>query len=246
MTLTLQMIGTGNAFAKKYFNNNALLRAGEFTLLIDCGITAPMALHQLNVRLDDIDALLITHLHADHAGGLEELAFRMRFVHRRRPLLYIAETLVEPLWENCLKAGMEDEECRSLDHYFQVVGMREGEPYRLADRLEIELMRTEHIPGKLSYGLLINRSVYYSGDSLLDRGRLESLVRRHGVRLIFHDCQLKGPPSVHATLDQLLELPEDLQSRIRLMHYDDEKDQYVGRTGRMSFVEQHRLYTLEP
>jgi ribonuclease BN (tRNA processing enzyme) len=246
MALTLQMIGTGSAFAKKYFNNNALLRAGAFTLLIDCGITAPMALHQLNVDVADIDALLITHLHADHAGGLEELAFRMRFVHRRRPLLYIAEPLAEPLWENCLKAGMEDEEYRSLDQYFQVVTMREGEPCRIVDGLEIELMRTDHVPGKLSYGLLINRSVYYSGDSLLNRERLESLVHHRGVRLIFHDCQLQGPPSVHATLDQLLALPEHLQSRIFLMHYGDDKDQYVGRTGRMSFVEQHRLYTLEP
>lgn len=41
MSLQLQMLGTGSAFAKKYFNNNALLGDGSFTLLIDCGITAP-------------------------------------------------------------------------------------------------------------------------------------------------------------------------------------------------------------
>ncbi len=45
MNLELQMIGTGSAFAKTYFNNNALLTDGAFTLLIDCGVTAPLALH---------------------------------------------------------------------------------------------------------------------------------------------------------------------------------------------------------
>lgn len=47
MSLSLQMLGTGNAFAKNYFNNNGLLLADDYTLLIDCGITAPLAMHTI-------------------------------------------------------------------------------------------------------------------------------------------------------------------------------------------------------
>ncbi|MDF2960866.1 MAG: fold metallo-hydrolase, partial [Paenibacillus sp.] len=65
MSLQIQMIGTGSAFSKKFYNNNALAFCNGFTLLIDCGSTAPRALHELNIPLNRIDGLLITHIHSD-------------------------------------------------------------------------------------------------------------------------------------------------------------------------------------
>lgn len=50
MGLQLQMLGTGSAFAKKNYNNNALLLGDDFTLMIDCGITAPTSLYQLGKK----------------------------------------------------------------------------------------------------------------------------------------------------------------------------------------------------
>ncbi|MNN48309.1 ribonuclease Z [compost metagenome] len=120
VTLRLQMLGTGGAFAKKYYNNNGLLYANDFTLLIDCGITAPISLHQLGVSLTEIDAILITHIHGDHVGGLEEFAFRMKYEFGRKPILYIADALTEPLWENTLKGGMGQENITCLDDIFEV------------------------------------------------------------------------------------------------------------------------------
>ncbi|MDF2718574.1 MAG: beta-lactamase protein, partial [Paenibacillus sp.] len=71
MSMEIRMIGTGQAFAKKYFNNNALVTCNGYTLLIDFGITAPLAMHHMNVPLDAIDGVFVTHLHADHIGGFE-------------------------------------------------------------------------------------------------------------------------------------------------------------------------------
>lgn len=84
MSLSLQMLGTGNAFAKKYFNNNGLLLDENYTLLIDCGITAPLAMHRLEKSFSDVNATLITHIHADHVGGLEELALTLKHVHGKK------------------------------------------------------------------------------------------------------------------------------------------------------------------
>jgi hypothetical protein len=47
LTATITRIGTGNAFAKVYANNNAIIDVDGYRLLIDCGITAPSALHKL-------------------------------------------------------------------------------------------------------------------------------------------------------------------------------------------------------
>lgn len=241
--MDILMIGTGSAFAKKYFNNNALLFKNGFTLLIDCGITAPLSLHRVGMPLDAIDAIIITHIHADHIGGLEEFAYRMKFQYRGRTVLYVPEELAEPLWEHSLRGGLEQGQWRTLGDYFDVRRVREGVPTELHDGLTVELLRTEHIPGKLSYSLLFNDSFFYTSDMKFNPGLVTDLVRNRGC-VVFHDCQFTSPGEVHASLDELLTLPEDVQEKIWLMHYADNRELYEGRTGRMRFVDQHVRYTI--
>lgn len=240
--MNLQMLGTGNAFAKKYFNNNALFYVEGRTVMLDCGITAPLSLHQLNKTFNDIDALLISHIHADHIGGIEEFAFQMKFVHKRKPLLFVPAVIIETLWETSLKGGLLQDEFSKLEDYFEVRLLHEGAATEIVPGFTVEPILTKHIPNKPSFSYLINETFFYSADMLFDRALLESLIER-GCEVIFHDCQLKPPAAVHATLDELLTLPEPIQERVCLMHYDDSKEEYVGRTRSMQFVEQHRVYT---
>ena len=245
MNLELQMIGTGSAFAKKYFNNNALLKDGDFTLLIDCGVTAPLALHQLNKSFADVDAVLITHIHADHVGGLEELAFKMKFTFQRKIKLYIAESLTSILWEHSLKGGLyQAGEITSLEDLFEVCPLTPNEPYFISEHICLELIPTEHIPGKKSYSLYLNNQIFYSSDMIYNPELLKYLVQERSCGMIFHDCQLEGRGEVHTTLDELMKLPEDIRKITYLMHYGDNKDEYQGKTAEMDFIEQGRSYSL--
>ncbi|WP_172250017.1 MBL fold metallo-hydrolase [Saccharibacillus deserti] len=242
--MNLQMIGTGNAFAKKYFNNNALIEQDGFKLLVDCGITAPLALYELGIGMEELDAVLITHTHGDHVGGLEEYGFQMKFKHGRRPVLFVPESLVDPLWQNTLSGGMTQEGLDKLEDAFDVRPLRVGDVRELAPNLCVELVHTEHIAGKKSYSLLLNRDVFYSADMTFDPELLTALVRDRGVRRILHEVQLEGPGAVHTTLDELLSLPEEIQAITKLMHYADNRDRFVGRTGRMEFLEQGVVYPI--
>jgi ribonuclease BN (tRNA processing enzyme) len=242
--MDILMLGTGSAFAKTFYNNNALVYSEGRTLLIDCGHTAPRALHRLGIPLTDIDAILVTHIHADHVGGLEELAFQYSLIYKTRKPLYVADTLVSPLWEHTLRGGLQQEDNHSLEDYFDVRPLREGEAAELLPGLTAELLRTEHIPGKKSYSVLLNGTFFYTADMKFDPDLLRRLVYERGVKTIFHDCQLHAPGTVHACLPELLTLPEDLQERIRLMHYGDDQPNFIGRSGKMTFVEQHKRYTI--
>ncbi|GBG06213.1 MBL fold metallo-hydrolase [Paenibacillus agaridevorans] len=239
----ITMLGTGSAFAKRYNNNNALIESGNYRLLVDCGITLPKALHDHGVTFAEIDAVLISHIHADHVGGLEELAFQMMFKYGRKPRLFIEESLAQPLWEHTLRGGLVQGELNALDHFFEVRPLTHGQTYELAPGLHVKLIKTEHIPGKDSYSFLFNETFFYTADMVFNGELLTNLVQA-GVTTVYHDCQLESPGVVHACLDELLTLPREIQDHIYLMHYGDALEDYRGKTGAMRIVEQGEKHKL--
>ncbi|MBE1446993.1 MBL fold metallo-hydrolase [Paenibacillus sp. OAS669] len=247
MSLQIQMIGTGSAFSKKYFNNNALVTCNGFVLLIDCGATAPRALHAMDIDIDQIDALLITHIHADHVGGLEEFAFRFKYEFKRKIKLFVPVKVLEALWDHSLRGGLENaaEGLTSLQDYFDVIALDEASPIHLSPGLVIEIIRSEHIPDKPSYSVLLNDTVFFSADTTFNPSLLMSLYENQRCKYILHDCQLSSPGLVHACLEELLTLPSHIQRSVYLMHYDDTMEQYRGKTGEMSFIEQHKRYDFD-
>jgi ribonuclease BN (tRNA processing enzyme) len=67
------------------FNQSFLLEENGKKLLIDCGSRVPMALvANSGHKLSELDAIYISHAHADHVGGLEEVAFT-RYDWMRKP-----------------------------------------------------------------------------------------------------------------------------------------------------------------
>jgi ribonuclease BN (tRNA processing enzyme) len=242
VSMRVTMAGTGSAFAKKYDNNNALIQSEGHTLLVDCGITLPKALYEMGHSFDELDAVLISHIHGDHVGGLEELAFQMMFKYSRKPVLYIEERLVAPLWEQTLRGGMTQGPLGSLDDFFDVRPLKEGVSYTLVPGLTVELIKTRHIPGKDSFSFLFNNKLFYTADMRFDAGLLTSLLAEERAETILHDCQFEAPGAVHACLDELLTLPPDIQEKVWLMHYGDAMEDYRGKTGKMRFVEQRVAY----
>lgn len=116
----ITFIGVGSAFSKIHNNNNVLIEVENKKYLLDCGIKTPQALHDMGIQLKDIDGIIISHIHADHTGGLEEVGFMGKFVLNKKFKLIIAEDLVKLLWDNTLLGGMKDDAAGqvTLEDYF--------------------------------------------------------------------------------------------------------------------------------
>jgi hypothetical protein len=176
---------------------------------------------------------------------MEEFAFRLKYSCNKHVMkLFVPSALLYPFWHHSLRGGLENkaEGLSQLEDYFEVIVLEEAVRTELFPGLNVELITSQHIPGKPSYSLLINDKLFYSSDAKFNRSLLVELYEKGRCDYFLHDCQLSSPGIVHASLSELLTLPEPVQEKVLLMHYDDQMGQYIGNTGKMTFIEQHTLY----
>jgi len=79
--MKLMFLGTGNAFSdfRENYYNNAVVHTEDGPVLIDCGDTAHQSMLELGIKPWDIHAVIITHMHGDHIGGLERLIWERMY-----------------------------------------------------------------------------------------------------------------------------------------------------------------------
>lgn len=90
MSDTLHVLGCGNALASGGRQQSAYLldMAGE-RLLIDCGATTLPVLVQAGIDTNSIPAILLSHLHGDHFGGVPFVLLHAMFAAGRTDPLVI-------------------------------------------------------------------------------------------------------------------------------------------------------------
>jgi len=86
--MRMSVVGCGDAFGSGGRSHACFrLDAQGRTLVVDFGASAMVAWSRLGMATDDIDAVVVSHLHGDHFGGLPFLLLECQFVSRRaRPL----------------------------------------------------------------------------------------------------------------------------------------------------------------
>ncbi|MCM2277127.1 MAG: MBL fold metallo-hydrolase [Oligoflexia bacterium] len=85
--MLLHLLGTGEAFDDEAGNNSCVLHgAGIPTTLFDCGYQIPERLWRKPRIYRSLEAVCLTHLHADHVFGLVPLLMRFHEEGRREEL----------------------------------------------------------------------------------------------------------------------------------------------------------------
>ncbi len=152
--LSLYFIGCGSAFAKTLNQNNILLTKGNDHLLVDCGTRCSQALFDVGVSMAQVKNYLITHSHADHIGGLEEVQLFGRYVLQQKPTMVITRAYEKILWEQSLRGGSEFSEKTPLEFkdFWQTIRPRKLKDYPRetfeanVGSINIKMPRTMHFP----------------------------------------------------------------------------------------------------
>lgn len=223
-------LGSGSAHttgADNFQSNMILLGQSGRRLLIDCGSDVRWSLARQGLSHRDVSDVYISHLHADHVGGLEHIGFQTKFDPLcKRPRLFIESSLVEPLWNGVLKGGMGviDGAEASLETFFEVCHVAAGRPFQW-EEAGLEPVRTLHVSAQeqsmYSYGLFIetgHHRTFLTSDTKYAPDRLAPYYER--ADLIFHDCETAAARTeVHARYNELVQLPKVVRAKTWLYHY---------------------------
>ena len=86
----VQFLGSGDAFGSGgRFQTCILVRAATTSFLIDCGTSSLIAMKRAKIDPNEIDAIVISHLHGDHFGGIPFFILDAQLVSKRTSPLSI-------------------------------------------------------------------------------------------------------------------------------------------------------------
>lgn len=167
--LTLRVLGCGDAFGSGGRLQTCFhLALTGSQVLIDCGATAMTGLRRASLDPSAIDAILITHLHGDHFGGLPFLLLQQHYVGKRtRPLTIAGPAGTDARLRAALAAFFPGSEQLRWRFPLTFVELAPGTPTSLLD-LNVLPLAVVHPSGAPSLGFRITtggRTLAFSGDT---------------------------------------------------------------------------------
>ncbi|HLH96773.1 MAG TPA: MBL fold metallo-hydrolase [Xanthobacteraceae bacterium] len=219
--MRLTVVGSGDAFGSGgRFNTCFRLESAATSLLIDCGASVLTALRARGIEPNQVDGVIITHLHGDHFGGLPFFLIDAQHMSRRQRPFIIAGP---PGTRARLAAAMEvlfpDSTATRWRFPWEVIEITPGEP---CDFLGYRLLTTAvvHPSGAPSTALRLSdgRAIFaYSGDTEWTDA-LSPIA--NGASLFIVECSgYTGRISYHLTWEILKSrLPQLRAQRIMVTH----------------------------
>ena len=203
----LVLIGTSDAFGAGGRRQSAyLLRAESGCVLLDCGGSTVSGLSALGIARDEIDAILLTHFHGDHFGGIPLLLLGAQYAdRRRRPLVIAGPPGVEQRVREMARALGHALEDHRLGFEVRFEELATGAT-REVGPVTARAFATFHSPDSRPHGLVIGagkRRVAYSGDT----GWFDALPGEvNGADLFLCECtQVHRAFEYHLSLEELTE-----------------------------------------
>lgn len=194
-----------------------LEQGGAPLLLVDCGPDIPEAYQAAYGHLPA--ALYLTHAHYDHIGGLEALAFHLRFADPPAPpcRLFVPAPLVPVLQRRVADyPGTLAEGGANFWDVFHLIPVSTGFWHR--ERAFRVFPARHHLPDS-AFGLSLPGVFWYSSDT---RPIPEQAIAHasHG-EVLMHDCRIEGNPSHSGVADLEREYASEQRARMWLYHYQD-------------------------
>ncbi len=186
--MRVKFAGVGEAFDENYPNTSLLLRtqqAGQtYTILLDCGFTAPPAVWRDCPDPEEIDAIWISHFHGDHYFGLPALLTRFWEMKRKKPLLIVGQEGIDTVVSQATRLAYPS----ILEKLPFTLRFASVEPGHILAAVGCTWRTAENGHPQRDLAVRIDdgeKTLFYSGDGLATEA---SLALARGCDLIVHEA----------------------------------------------------------
>ena len=157
--MKITFLGVGEAFDENLPNNSHVISTGKTNLLLDCGFNIPQQLWRFNSDPNFLDAINISHQHADHYFGLPAVLLKMWEGGRERDLTIISQTGIKDFMNFAYKGFLE-----KFKYKINLIESSEGKVADFQD-LKLSFENTTHSGDNLAVRVENEgKTVVYSGD----------------------------------------------------------------------------------
>ncbi len=167
--IAVRFLGSGDAFGSGgRLQACTYVDTGPLRFLFDCGASSLSAMKGQGVNANDIDAILLSHLHGDHFGGIPFFVLDAQLVSKRsRPLLVLGpagtQERVRAAMEILFPGSSEVKQSFTLDY----LEYRDEQPLEIGP-LRVTPYPVVHASGAVPYALRVvcrGKVIAYSGDT---------------------------------------------------------------------------------
>jgi len=140
----IRFVGTGSGKTSlKRHHSSLLISSKNYNILVDCGDGTSLAILKQNINFDSIDAVLISHLHADHYSGLASLLNQVKLLNRKTPFtIFIHRTLTNYIKSYLINSYLFIER---LGFELNIIGVDENKEISLADSFSFISKLNSHL-----------------------------------------------------------------------------------------------------
>jgi ribonuclease BN (tRNA processing enzyme) len=135
MSVTVRFVGSGDSFGSGgRFQTCILVDGPASRIAIDFGTSSLIALAQQGIEHNTIDAILLTHLHGDHCGGVPFMLMdAMLSAKRARPLVIAGPPELERRMAEIREALFPGSHVMTAKFPLRWIEMEPGRPQRILD-----------------------------------------------------------------------------------------------------------------
>ncbi len=168
MTVALRFVGSGDAFGTGGRLQTCLhLSGADAAVLIDCGASSLIRMKRDGVDPGEVGAVLLSHLHGDHFGGVPFLVLAAQFARRTRPLAIAGPPGVRARVEAAMEVFFPGSTSIQRKFGVEFIELVEGQAMRVRP-VTVTAFPVIHASGappaalRVEYG---GRIIAYSGDT---------------------------------------------------------------------------------
>ncbi len=224
--MQLTFIGSGDAFGSGGRLHTCFhVTGGKVDFLIDCGASSLVGLKAKRVSLNDIQAIFVTHFHADHFGGIPFFMLDAQFLSKRtEPLAIVGPPGLSDWYERVLETAFPGSSLTKPKFALSLVELQASQERTIAG-VAVKPFQAQHgKPGGPFFAYRLEaegKAVAYTGDTEWTDELIHAAVNADlfVAEAYFFDKKVR----FHLDLETLVEkLPLIRPKRLILTHMSDD------------------------